>query len=179
MQRTNIQGPLLRVVFVVFSILLLAGAGKAQASIIQTATSSEAAGSIQFSSWRVSSGSLLAQSSLAVGARSTTSLASNVGYTLNTTPVTQSSYTFRPNRYELAATVDYSYGGAAAQHHPVNRHHHRHGGSPSDPPTPVVAAVPDGGSSLFLFLITLGGFASFRFLPAVIRSVAGANKAHA
>src|SRR5438105_10555078 len=99
MQRDNIHGSLRTVVFVVFSILLFVAATNSHASIIQTAASSEAASSVEFSSWRVNSGGLLTQSSLAVGASSTTSLASNVGYTLNTTPVTSSSsYTFRPNR---------------------------------------------------------------------------------
>src|SRR5438477_2319107 len=156
MQKNNIRGPFLTVPLVAFSILFLAAAGAAQGSIMQTAAVSEGS-SIEFSSWRVSSGGLLTQSSLAVGARSTTSLASNVAYTLNTTAITsssQSSYTFRPNRYELAA-VDYSYHAAAQRHSgPGNRHHH-HGSSPSgSPTTPVVSAVPDGGSSLILFLIT-------------------------
>ena len=113
------------------------------------------------------SGSLLSQSSLAMGARSNRLLASNVGYTLNTAAVsTQSSYTFRPNRYEAAAPVNYSYSAAAQRvRQPGNRRHHR--GGASGGVATAVAAVPDFGSSLILFAIALGGFAALRVLPSV------------
>jgi hypothetical protein len=156
----------LTVVLVIFSILFLATATQTRASSIRTSALSDGSSSVQFSSWRIGSGSLLSQSSLAVGARSTRSLANNVGYTLNTAAVTnQSSYTFRPSRYQASNPVDYSYSYAAAAQRVRNpSRHHRRGGTNGGIATNV-AAVPDTGTSLILFAIALGSFAALRVLP--------------
>src|SRR5437762_5526225 len=159
MRTNNAEARSLTVVLVIFSVLL---AVDLQASTIPTATMSEGSGGIQFSSWRVGSNSLLSQSSLAMGARSSRSLASSVGYTLNTTALTslsQSSYTLRPNRSELSAPLGYSYGAAAQR---VNRRHRHRGGASSTTTTLLAAGVPDAGSSLLLFVIAVGGFAALR-----------------
>jgi hypothetical protein len=135
---------------------------------------SEESGSILFSSLRAGSGSLLSQSSLAMGARSSRSLASSVGYTLNTTALTslsQSSYTLRPNRSELSAPMGYSYAAAAQR---VNRRHRHRGGASGTTTSLIGTGVPDAGSSLLLFVIAVGGFAALRLLPAVTKSVARA-----
>jgi hypothetical protein len=169
MRKNNVSRCSLIVVLVVFSILLLVAVTDVSATMLGTAGMSDASSSVQFSSWRMDSGSLLSQSSLALGARSNRLLTSNVGYTytLNTAAVTtQSSYTFRPNRYEAAAPVNYSYSAAAQRvRQPANRRHHR--GGASGGVATAVAAVPDIGSSLILFAIALGGFAALRVLPSV------------
>ena len=166
MRKNNVSRCPLIVVLVVFSILLLVAVTDVSATTLGTAAMSDASSSVQFSSWRMGSGSLLSQSTLALGALSNRSLTSNVGYTLNTAAVTtQSSYTFRPNRYETAAPVNYSYSAAAQRVRQPGRRHHR-GGASGGVATAVVA-VPDIGNSLILFAIALGGFAALRVLPSV------------
>ena len=167
MRKNNASRCPVIVVLVVFSILLLAAVTDVSATSLRTAAMSDASSSVQFSSWRMGSGSLLSQSTLAIGALTSRSLTSNVGYTLNTAAVsTQSSYTFRPNRYEASAPVNYSYSAAAQRvRQPGGRRHHR-GGAAGGVAT-AVAAVPDIGSSLILFAIALGGFAALRVLPSV------------
>ena len=170
MEGNNARRSSVTLVLIIFFIVL-AAAIQTQASTMQTSALSETSGSVQFSSWRMSSGSLLTQTSLAVGARSTQSLANNVAYTLNTTAVTnQNSYTFRPSRYEMANPVS-SYSYAAAARSPHSRHHHHRGGSNGGLATPAVS-VPDAGSSLILFALALGGFAALRALPSAGRLMA-------